>query len=181
MNRHIIFAATALAVVSSTLVVLSADAFAQEKQRVSYKVAAANTKYTQQHAIDVGDVPGHQVRIYEIHREYGKDGPVIGGERVVDQWTRASTDFTDLNGAGITYNVFVLGNGDRFFTRSTQLTESIPNADGSAKSTTYTVGEITGGTGKYRNIRGITKSVSAVNIKEGIVETQFDVEYWMDK
>lgn len=181
MHRHFTSVMAALAAVSPILVVPGTDALAQEKQRVSYKVAAANTKYTRQYAIDVGDVPGHQVRVYEIRREYGKDGPVIAGERIVDQWTRASTDFIDLNGAGVTYNVFVLGNGDRFFTRSTQLTESIPNADGSVKSTTYTVGRITGGTGKYRDIRGVTKSASAVNIKEGIVETQFDIEYWMDR
>ncbi len=129
----------------------------------------------------MGDVPGHQVRVYEIHREYGKDGPVIAGERILHQWTRASTDFADLNGAGTIYNVFILGNGDRFFTRGTQLTESIPNADRSVKSTTHTVSQITAGTGKYRNIRGLAKSVTIANINEGMNETQIDVEYWMDK
>jgi hypothetical protein len=40
------------------------NASAEEKCKMSSNVAAANTTYTQQHVIDVGDVPGHQVRIF---------------------------------------------------------------------------------------------------------------------
>jgi hypothetical protein len=57
----------------------TAETVAQERQRASFKTSAQNTKYTQQHLIDVGDVPGHQVRIYEIHRTFPADPPVING------------------------------------------------------------------------------------------------------
>ena len=48
---------------------------ASAQQRLVFKVAAENTKYTQQHEIDVGDVSGHQVRLFEIHRTYPSDPP----------------------------------------------------------------------------------------------------------
>src|SRR4051794_6885488 len=35
---------------------------AEEKCKISGSVAVANTTYTQQHVMDVGDMPGHQVR-----------------------------------------------------------------------------------------------------------------------
>ena len=52
--------------VSAALTVFgSAEAPGQEKCKMSWEVPAANAKYTGQHAFDVGDVPGHQVRIFE--------------------------------------------------------------------------------------------------------------------
>ena len=47
--------------VSATLTVFgSAEAPGQEKCKMSWVVPAANAKYTAQHTIDVGDVPGHR-------------------------------------------------------------------------------------------------------------------------
>ena len=34
---------------------------AQQKRKMSWEAPAADTKYTQQLALDVGDIPGHQV------------------------------------------------------------------------------------------------------------------------
>ena len=39
--------------------------------KFSYKWPAGNDNYTQQQAIDVGDVVCHQLRVYEIHRNCG--------------------------------------------------------------------------------------------------------------
>jgi hypothetical protein len=35
---------------------------AQQAQLISFKTPADNSNYTEQHVIDVGDVPGHHVR-----------------------------------------------------------------------------------------------------------------------
>jgi hypothetical protein len=48
------------------------NAFAQQKQHVSFKTAAENGKFTQQLIIDVGDAPEHIVRAFEIHFTYPK-------------------------------------------------------------------------------------------------------------
>ena len=124
------------------------DAVAQEKQRLSFKTSAENTKYTQQHLIEVGDVSGHQVRIYEIYRTFPNNAPVISGLAIKEQWTRALSDYTDNNGPGTTYGVYVLENGDKFFTRSALVAQST----GSGKLTASTVGYITGGTGRLSGI-----------------------------
>ena len=60
-------------------------AWAQQKQKIAYKLPAEASKFTQQHVLDVGDVPGHQVRIYEVHRTYPKDMLVVEGVRSDDE------------------------------------------------------------------------------------------------
>ena len=52
---------------------------AQERCSLSWGIQPANTTYTQQYAIDVGDVPGHQVRIFEIYRRFPNDTPNCEG------------------------------------------------------------------------------------------------------
>ena len=53
---------TAVALMSLPGGLLSDAATAQEKHRVVIKTLPENTKFTQQHAIDVGDVPGCRIR-----------------------------------------------------------------------------------------------------------------------
>ena len=48
----------ATAAVWAAVVLPTSDALAQ--QRLIFKVSAENTKYVQQHMIDVGDVTGHK-------------------------------------------------------------------------------------------------------------------------
>jgi hypothetical protein len=55
------------------------NASAQEKCKISEGLEGANATYTQQHTLDVGDVAGHQIQIYEIHRTYPNDKPNCEG------------------------------------------------------------------------------------------------------
>jgi len=48
---------------------------AQERCKVSEETTAAKSSYTQQHVLDVGDVSGHQIRVFELHRTYSNDSP----------------------------------------------------------------------------------------------------------
>jgi hypothetical protein len=105
------------------------DVAAQQMQRVSFKTPAANSKYTQQHVLDVGDVAGHQVRIYELHRVFPTDAPVINGVKVVETWGRNISDYTDNNGPGITYTVYTMEGGDKFFSRGSLISQSSANPD----------------------------------------------------
>jgi hypothetical protein len=150
---------------------------AQQKQQLSFKTSAENTKYTQQQQIDVGDAPGHQVRIYELHRTFPNNAPVINGVAIKEQWTRAISDYTDNNGPGTTYGVYVLENGDKFFTRSALVAQST----GSGKLTATTVGQITGGTGKFAGIQGIVRTLNTADPKAGVNEGQTDIEYTIGK
>src|SRR6266571_4000173 len=91
---------TTIALMCLAVAMPTNDVLAQ--QRLVFKVAAENTKYTQQHAIDVGDVSGHQVRLFEIHRTYPSNAPVIKGMKIVESWTRGITNYTNNNGEGTT-------------------------------------------------------------------------------
>jgi hypothetical protein len=177
MNRQTILTAVACATLCSAVVMGSIDAAAQQRQRVSFKSTPENTKYTQQHVIEVGDVPNHQVRVYEIHRTYPGNPPVINGEKLKEQWTRATSDYTDNSGTGVTYATYVFENGDKFFVTTSLIAQS----EGGGKLTATTVGTIMGGTGKFAGIQGKTLGVAHADPKAGVNENQTMVEFWFTK
>ena len=146
------------------------------QQRLVFKVSADNTRYTQQHTIDVGDVAGHEVRLFEIHRTYPGTAPMINGMKIVESWTRGVSDYIDNNGEGTIYGVYVLENGDKFFTRGSLV--AVQSA-GATRLTATTVGPITGGTGKLGRINGMVRTSTSADPKAGINETRVDIEYWL--
>ena len=153
------------------------NAVAQQVQHVSFKSPAENSKYTEQHVIDVGDVPGHQVRVYEIHRTYPSNPPVINGLKLTDAWTRATSDYINGMGTGNNYAVYVVENGDKFFVHSTLVAQS----SGGGKLTATVSGVITGGTGKLAGISGIVQSVTQADPKASFNENQSDIDYSIGK
>jgi hypothetical protein len=146
------------------------------QQPLVFDVSAENTKYTQQYTIDVGDVSGHQVRLVEIHRIYPSNAPVINGMKIVESWTRGTSDYTNNNGEARSYSVYVLENGDKFFTRGTLIAVQSPEE---SNLTATTVGPITGGTGKLSRINGMARTSTTANPKTGLNETRVDIEYWL--
>jgi hypothetical protein len=174
MNRRI---ATILTTITLAVAVMAGNALAQQPQQVSYKVGAENSKYTQQQFLDVGDVAGHQVRSFEIYRSFPSNAPVVAGIKMKEQWTRGVSDYVDNNGTATTYNVYVLENGDKFFTRGTVLARSA----GPGKLSNVTVAYITGGTGKLSGIQGIVRTTGSAEPKAGVNETQVEIEYSIGK
>jgi hypothetical protein len=177
MSRLTTLTMTTMTLLCLAVALPATDAVAQEKQHVSFKSTAENAKYTQQQFIDVGDVPGHQVRSYEIYRTFPTNAPVIGGMKLKEQWTRAVSDYTDNNGTANLYSVYVLENGDKFFTHTTLIAHNA----GAGKLTNVSVGNITGGTGKFAGIQGTIRSSGSASPKAGFTETQTDIEYSMAK
>jgi hypothetical protein len=173
MNRNSTLTLTTLAI----CLAITLPAIAQEKQRVSMKTPAENTKYTQQLFIDVGDAPGHQVRAYEIHRTYPSNPPMFNGVKLVESWARGTSDYTDSNGLTTGHDVYVLENGDKFFDRYACVAQNF----GAGKFTATCTNSITGGTGKFAGIRGVGRSVNAFDPKAGFNENQTDIEYWIEK
>jgi hypothetical protein len=151
------------------------DAFAQQKQQLVLTVGAANTKYSQQHAIDVDDVPGHQMRVFEVRRIYPTNPPVINGMKIVESWARGASDYTNNNGPAVVYHTYVAENGDKLFAQSATVVVQ-GSEEGNFIGTT--VGPITGGTGKLAGIRGLMRLSLAANPVTGENETQAEIEYW---
>jgi hypothetical protein len=160
---------------------ISADAGAQSRTKVVYQVSAAETKYTQQHSIPVGDMPGHEIRIYEIQRTL-KDGPMIEGVRLKEVWSRGYSNYVEMNGPSQVYVIYVMENGDKMFGHADLVSQSTEkNPDGSFKSTATVTGTLTGGTGKFMGIRGLTRTKVVADVKAGTNSQQSEIEYWMAK
>jgi hypothetical protein len=177
MNRLSVLTLTTLASLSLAVAFPAGDAAAQQKQQASFKTPAANTKYTQQTTVDVGDIPGHQVRVFELHRTYPSNSPVINGLKLTEMWTRGVTDFIDGTGSSVNYSVYVLDNGDKFFSRTALVAQSL----GSGKFTTTSAGTITGGTGKLAGIQGTLRTTGTAQPTAGVNENQTDKEYCYSK
>ena len=125
----------------------------------------------------LGDVSGHQVRIFEIHRTYpAKEAPVINGQKIVESWSRGFSDYTSNNGEGTTYAVYVLENGDKFFTKGSLVALQKPE---SPYLSAWVVGPILGGTGAPARINGMSRVTGTANPQAGTNEMQVDLEYWI--
>ncbi|HEX9183833.1 MAG TPA: hypothetical protein VF876_11285, partial [Burkholderiales bacterium] len=85
MKAHICGVARLLAVlVAAWLGAASGEALAQEKHKYSFKTPPGSTKFGQTQVLEVGDVPGHQMRITELLSKYPGDAPVYAGVKVVE-------------------------------------------------------------------------------------------------
>src|SRR5882762_8253589 len=115
-----------------------------------------SSKYTQQLAIDVGDVSGHQVRVVEIVRTYSEATKLrVMSARVKESSLRGMTDYVNGSGPARGYSVWILDDGEKVFLAWDSISQSEPTASGSRKGASESVTRITGGTGKYKGIRGL--------------------------
>jgi hypothetical protein len=160
---------------SALVLCIASDAFAQQKQKVSFTANAKDSKYTQRLLIEVGDEVGHQVGSFEIHRQYGADAPAINGVKIKESWARGYADYIQNTGVSVNYTTYVMDNGDKFYVMS----KTMGQADGSGKRKTTGIGEIRGGTGKMANLRGVVRSTGASDGKTNYNETQTEIEYWL--
>ena len=177
MKTRCAFALGAIAVLGLALAISATDSLAQQKQRVSFSIPAENSKYVQQHVIEVGDTPGHEVRVYELRRSFPGNAPAINAVKVKEMIGSGMSDYVDGTGPNSNYTVFVLENGEKFFSRGTTLAQNT----GSGKLSTVSVARITGGTGKLLGIQGTVRTTGTANPKANFSEAQYEIEYWIEK
>jgi hypothetical protein len=167
---------TTMALLCLAVALPAGNAVAQQKQQASFKASAENSKFGQQLNIDVGDVPNHIVRIFEVHRTYPNDAPVINGLKLVEEWDRGIADLIGGNGSSTQHCVYVMENGDRFFARTVNVVQTT-----SGKLNATVVGHITGGTGKLAGMQGVVRASTNFDPKTGFNEGQTDIEYSIGK
>ena len=153
---------------------------ARTKRVVVFDAPAAGNRFTRQHAIDVGDTPGHELRVFELVRTYAGGAPTIEGVALKEAWIRGMTDFTDLNGLGTSYVTYVMEDGDRIYARGNFLAHRLPDTDGNRMLKNMTELTITGGTGRFLAIRGV---VRAETLSDNVAfnQNRSEMEYWMEK
>jgi hypothetical protein len=160
----------------SLVVCLSSTSFAQEKQHVSFEASGSNSTYTKSMNIAVGDMPNHIVRVFEVHRTYPTNPPMIAGLRLTDEWDRGTVDLIDGNGFGTNYAVFVAEDGSEFYSRRQAMDENSFGA-----STATIVGIIIGGTGKFEGIQGVVNSNVTFNMEAKIDSGKTVIDYTIPK
>ena len=175
MSRPTTLTLTTSALLCLAVALPASNAAAQEKQHVSFKAPAENSKFTQQLNIDIGDVPNHIMRIFEVHTTFPSNAPVINGVKLVESWTRGVGDRIDGQGPATQYAVYVMDNGDRFSARFDAVVQNV-----SGKFTSTQVGNITGGTGKFSSIHGAVRIITNFDFK-GFNESQTDIDYSVGK
>jgi hypothetical protein len=176
MNRRSSLTLTTMALLCLGGALPAGNAVAQEKQKVSFKAPAENSKYVQQLNIDAGDVPNHIVRIFDVRYTFPNNAPVINGLKLVESQEHGTADRIDGNGPGTSYWVFMMENGDKFFARSASVVQTI-----SGKLSATQVGHITGGTGKFAGMQAVVRTSVNFNPTAGFAETQGDIEYSIGK
>jgi hypothetical protein len=157
-------------------------ASAQQRQQFSFTPPPGVSKYDEQHVIDVGDVPGHQVRVYSVHAVYPQEAPVFDGVKMKESWLRAMSDYTNLSGHANGYYVYMMDNGDKIFARWEGLTQTTINPDGSKASEVWGVTTLNGGTGKFKGIRGTLRGSATIDFKGSPLPSNPTLgEYWLEQ
>ena len=148
-----------------------------EKQYTFNDSPVTNSQYLHEHALDVGDIPGHQVRVYEIKYEYPNKDFALAGVRVVESYVRGMSDYTNWSGPFTTYTVFTMEDGSKVFSRSTGTTQT--ESDGTRRFTF--VQTFTGGTGKFKGMRGQLRGSGERIGAAKTLTSHSQGEYWIEE
>jgi hypothetical protein len=162
--------------------VVVTDGWAQGRQKyVTPKAMTATAKYTQTHIIEVGDVPNHQLRIFELQTVYTAEAPAFDGVKVKERFARAVSDYIDGSGTATGYAINILENGDKVFERLSIQAQTAVAPDGTKKLGFRSVSTLTGGTGRFTGIRGTLLGGGGSDLRTGLSDTWTEGEYWFEK
>lgn len=172
-----------LHVVLTTLAILlaSSPVWAQQKYSIT-EGPKSESKYLQEHIVDVGDRPGHQLRVYELRATYPANDLEFAGVKVKESHVRGMSDYTNWSGSFTTYTVYSLEDGSQIFSRGTGTTQSKVGGDGKRQSFKYSFVEtFVGGTKGFRGIRGQQTGSGAREAgANSLSQQQSAGEYWIE-
>ena len=176
------FQITAVAFIAA--LILADVSWAQQRYLIEEKPEWSTSKYIQQHAIEVGDVPGHKVRILELQYLYNEQSQLaISGVKVKEVWSRGYSDYTNGKGRSWGYQVWHLADGSKVFLDYSGTTMAEPTATGSVRGSYHGVSRMTGGTGKFSRIRGTIADANDFDNdpKTGYNRAESKGEYWFEE
>jgi len=115
-----------------------------------------NTKISVQQALEIPDIAGHIIRINEFRRTWPDGGaPTVEGQKVVEEISRAFADIIAGNGHGSGYSVWRFENGDLMFCEFQNAIQTVMNPERSRKTSFMGTYVTTGGTGRFKGIKGL--------------------------
>lgn len=157
------------------------ESAAQEKHRYFFKPPPGTSKYTQTHVLEVGDVPRHQLRIAELQSKFGDDAPVYDGVKVREARAIVFSDYVAGTGNAILYTVSTLENGDKVYSRGNIMARTAAGGEGGLRVSFSTVTTLSGGTGRFKGIRGTLWTTGFSDLKTGTSDSQTEGEYWFEQ
>ena len=164
----------------ATTLCSTGSAWAQTKYTIARAPSSAG-QYLQQHAIDVEDSPGHQVRVYEIRNTYPDKDFAFAGVLVKESLVRGMSDYVNFSGPFTNYTVYTLEDGNKVFSRGTGTSQSVTKPDGTQVVKFSFVENFLGGTGKFKGMRGqVTGSGERAPVAKTLT-SQSSGEYWIEE
>jgi hypothetical protein len=175
-----------LSLVGALILVTPAPGLGQERHKISWSVKAENYKYTFQHNLDIPDITGHILRMNEARVTWPDGGgPVVEGQKVVEEISRVIADYVAGNGHLQGYAVWRFENGDQLFGQSQATVQTVVTPDRSRKTTLVGTYVTTGGTGRLKGIKGLGRYSGRTEFdadgKATLAEYSAEGEYWFEK
>jgi hypothetical protein len=169
--------ALVLTLVAANAVFVTSDAWAQKKYTIS-RAPSTNTEYSPDQPLDVDDLPGHQLRVYQIRYGYPEKDLAFAGVTVKQSVSRGISDYVNGSGPFTSYSVYTLEDGSKVFSRNTGTTQT--DANGTRKFT-Y-VENFVGGTGKFKGMRGqVRHSSERAPGAKSLSQERSSGEYWIEE
>ncbi len=165
-----------VASIGAAAMCIANQASAQQKYTITGGSGAPG-RYVNEHAIEVGDVPGHRVRVYEIHHDYPQHDLAYAGVAVKELISRCMSDYINGSGPNTCYNVFTLEDGNKVFSRLTGTAQS----DSAAGTKSVFIENFEGGTGKFKGIRGQVRGNTERAPGTTSLKVEVNGEYWIDE
>jgi hypothetical protein len=170
--------------IGASMLVLAASysnmGFAQTKYSIT-KTPDSKGEYLQQHAIDIDDVPGHQVRVFETRTTFPSKDFAFAGVSVKESLSRGMSDYINFSGPYINYTVYMLEDGNKIFGRAAGSSQSESQPDGTQIIKFSFTENFVGGTGKFKGIHGQVRG-SGERVPGGkSASYQLSGDYWLDE
>ena len=167
--------------VISVLLCPTQAVLANEKCKIIKANPASDTEYTEQYVIDVDDMPGHQIRIFEIHNFYEDPIENCEGLLELERISWGNSDYTNGVGQVRGYQISIFNNGDKIFSTWSGISQKLSIPQGGASGLFTGTITITGGTGVYKGVRGTGVERAYFNPSTGYNEADHMVEYWVEE
>ena len=148
---------------------------AQQKYTIT-SAPNSSSQYLQEHTIEVDDVPGHRLRVYEIRQDYPQRNLAFAGAVVMYGLSRNMSDAINGNGSFTYYMVYTLEDGNKVFARGAGTTQSDPDAG----YRFVIVENFVGGTGRFRGLRGQARGGGTRALGASSLAVEWKGEYWIE-
>jgi len=157
---------------------------AQQKHSITISSEGAKSRYVQQLALDVDDVPGHQVRVQESQRIFpAENSPTIDGEHIAEWWGRGYSNYVAGIGPAWGYVTIITDKANKIFLEFNGTSETRVTETGSKRGTYNGTSRFVGGTGRFAKIRGYLIEVTNFDTdpQAGYNTGDSRGEYWFEK